>query len=753
MEVKLGNLACSFRAWRPEEGRIFDRFAYDTETTEIDDDRPYLTPTFVIGAACNGRQGVFLTRKTVLPFFEAHTDTTVIMHNARFDLKVTAPLLQPTIDLYEAVEANRVYDTMTLKRLFSLATVGNTARDECSLAHCAAEFLGVALGKDEVDGGGNKVRTGFGQFLGRPASEIPTQYLAYLGQDVLATWHLFLELHQRIKALLQGSHNIWGYVNQQWLRDVVHRFGPLTHHIQLRASILMDVLSSNGIAIDPACRDEKAQQLDAVKASIKERLRQRGYLPGEPGNAKALQSILNELHRNNPGIEMNRTASGKQWSTAEEDIIELASLDSFFQDYCNYRSADKLRSTYLKKMGPARVYPRFEYLLETGRTSCRRFNVQNLPREDDLVHNDPTAATIRGCLTPDNSDVFIDSDFGQIELVVLAYALEYQFGIRSRLKELINGAQDVHKLIAANVLGKNIEAVSKAERNSAKPVSFGRPGGMGIRGLKKIAKSSYGIEFDDEQVQRRIDAYHELCPELTDFLNDQVDTGMIIAVALQLAPAQYYQAIGGYYDPSDPVIYEPVGWLGGMLLKVLGVDVPVTRKGSGRPYTAQEIDFFWDQAQHLPIVLNSKLSSKLHGRQASTALSEAVRDWAGLRSVFTFTGRLRANTTFCSSRNCIFQGPAADGAILGLWRVWRAGYKLVNFIHDQIVTAVAADDRVKDRVVDIERLMKEGMAEVVPGMLVKVETVVTASMNKKDLDRRYDPTTFDMLGASTHAVA
>src|SRR3954468_15545562 len=94
---------------------------------------------------------------------------------------------------------------------------------------------------------------------------------------------------------------------------------------------------------------------------------------------------------------------------------------------------------------------------------------------------------------------------------------------------------------------------------------------------------------------------------------------------------------------------------------------------------------------------------------------------SGRRPVPTLTGRLRANATFGSSRNCIFQGAAADGAILGLWLVWRGGYKIVAFIHDQLVVECPADDKVKDRVAHIEALMKEGMALVVPGMLVKVE--------------------------------
>jgi hypothetical protein len=147
--------------------------------------------------------------------------------------------------------------------------------------------------------------------------------------------------------------------------------------------------------------------------------------------------------------------------------------------------------------------------------------------------------------------------------------------------------------------------------------------------------------------------------------------------------------------------------------------------------------FLWDKAQQLPLELDLQLAVRLQQRQADRQLWEAVRDWAGRRSVFTITGRLRADATFCSSRNCLFQGPTADGAIFGLWSVWRAGYRIVDFVHDQVVVESPADDRVEDRAVDIGDRMKSGMLAIVPGMLVKVETVITRSLNKKDLDPRY----------------
>jgi DNA polymerase I-like protein with 3'-5' exonuclease and polymerase domains len=737
MDVELGPYRYGFAPWRCTEGRIFERFAFDTETTDIEDDRPYLIPAYVLGAACDGQRGVFITRDNLSAFLVAHRGVPFICHNAAFDLKVADIVVKPAIDIYQSVEAGCVWDTQILKRLLWLATLGHTARGESSLADCALTHLGVTLEKDRHDTSGRKVRTSFGQFMGKSPSVIPAEYLAYLAHDVMATWHLFWELHTRIRAVLRNASSVYGYVSPDWLQYAIRNFGPLTHHIQLRASIIMDVLGRNGIAIDQGRGEEKARQVQDLLDQCKERMRSRGYLAGEAGCDKAMQSILDRFHRDRPDLELSRTPGGK-WSTKEEDLAALAAEDQFFADYRIYKTAEKLLSTYLRKMGRPRLHPRFGYLLETGRTYCGGgFNLQNLPKELD---EQDAAATIRGCFVPGDGKVFIDCDYSQIELVTLAYALEHQLGLGAQLAHLINANNDVHRLIAAAVLQKDPADVSKAERDSVKAVSFGRPGGMGAARLQGIAKSSYGIYLELAAVEKRIQAYHQLCPELDTFLQDEVDTGRVIAQALRLTPAAYRTACGQGYDPLDPTNQAPQGWLGGMLLKVLRDPNPVTRQGQGRPYTPQEIAFLWNQAQGLPnvgLLLEPAAAVQLAGRQAGHSLWEAVRTWAGRRSVFTVTGRLRARATFCSSRNCLFQGAAADGAILGLWRVWRAGYKLVDFVHDQLVVECPADDQVWVRAAEIESHMVAGMCEIVPGMNVKVETVITRSLNKKDRDSRY----------------
>ena len=105
---------------------------------------------------------------------------------------------------------------------------------------------------------------------------------------------------------------------------------------------------------------------------------------------------------------------------------------------------------------------------------------------------------------------------------------------------------------------------------------------------------------------------------------------------------------------------------------------------------------------------------------------------------FTVTGRLRERHVQQRPQLHLPGGGGRrgdPGPVAGL----RAGHTLVDFVHDQDVVESPADDRVPGRVAEIEELMGRGMLMIVPGMDVKVETVVTRSLNKKDLDPRYHP--------------
>jgi DNA polymerase I-like protein with 3'-5' exonuclease and polymerase domains len=97
----------------------------------------------------------------------------------------------------------------------------------------------------------------------------------------------------------------------------------------------------------------------------------------------------------------------------------------------------------------------------------------------------------------------------------------------------------------------------------------------------------------------------------------------------------------------------------------------------------------------------------------------------GRNAVFTFTGRLRAKATFAARHNTLFQGLAADGAKLALWKLWRAGYRIVNFIHDEIMVEIPEHTNLALHAEVIRHLMIEAMRLVVPDVKIDVQYAVS----------------------------
>jgi DNA polymerase I-like protein with 3'-5' exonuclease and polymerase domains len=119
-------------------------------------------------------------------------------------------------------------------------------------------------------------------------------------------------------------------------------------------------------------------------------------------------------------------------------------------------------------------------------------------------------------------------------------------------------------------------------------------------------------------------------------------------------------------------------------------------------------------------------------------LSRGLIDLIGRSGVFTLTGRLRARASYTARHNNIFQGLAADGAKLALWKLWRAGYQMANFVHDEVLVLVPADSDLDWHTDETRRLMIEGMTEVVPDVRVEVESVASTTWSKKACEVRDD---------------
>ena len=105
----------------------------------------------------------------------------------------------------------------------------------------------------------------------------------------------------------------------------------------------------------------------------------------------------------------------------------------------------------------------------------------------------------------------------------------------------------------------------------------------------------------------------------------------------------------------------------------------------GVPYKTEQVGLIWDLL--LQLNQNPTIASELAKRRGSQELRRALfRETAA-----TLTGRLRARVDYCAARNTPFQGLAADGAKLALFRLTAEGYRVVAFVHDEIVVELPSD--------------------------------------------------------------
>ena len=174
---------------------------------------------------------------------------------------------------------------------------------------------------------------------------------------------------------------------------------------------------------------------------------------------------------------IKKTKSG--YSTAEEVLERLKPKHPVIQKILDYRQVMKLNSTYVEGLKPyvnpktKRIHSFFhQTITATGRISSTEPNLQNIPVRMEL------GKKVRKVFKPADGCVYIDADYSQIELRVLAHIS----GDKNMI-EAFNNGEDIHKQAASRVFGIPMEDVTKEQRSDAKAVNFGIVYGISEYGL------------------------------------------------------------------------------------------------------------------------------------------------------------------------------------------------------------------------------------------------------------------------------
>ena len=200
-------------------------------------------------------------------------------------------------------------------------------------------------------------------------------------------------------------------------------------------------------------------------------------LAGEEFNINSPKQLGEILFEKMGLPSKKKTKNG--YSTAEDVLEKLRGESPIIEKILEYRQLTKLNSTYVEGMKPyinpktKRIHSFFhQTITATGRISSTEPNLQNIPTRIEL------GKQLRKVFTPEEGRVYIDADYSQIELRVLAHMSKDQHMIEA----FVHG-EDIHKQAASKVLHKPIEEITKEERSSAKAVNFGIVYGISDFGL------------------------------------------------------------------------------------------------------------------------------------------------------------------------------------------------------------------------------------------------------------------------------
>ena len=266
-------------------------------------------------------------------------------------------------------------------------------------------------------------------------------------------------------------------------------------------------MEQNGVRVEAEELKNYGEQLGGKIVQLEKEIYE---LAGEEFNInspKQLGVVLFE-HLSLPNGKKTKTG----YSTAADVLDKLAPDYPIVAKILEYRQLAKLKSTYADGLAvfihedDHRIHGKFnQTVTATGRISSTEPNLQNIPARVEL------GRLIRKVFVPEEGYVFVDADYSQIELRVLAHCSG-----DAALIEAYREAKDIHRITASQVFHTPFDEVTDLQRRNAKAVNFGIVYGISSFGL------SQDLSITRKEAAEYIDRYFETYPGIKKFLDDAV---------------------------------------------------------------------------------------------------------------------------------------------------------------------------------------------------------------------------------------
>ncbi len=280
----------------------------------------------------------------------------------------------------------------------------------------------------------------------------------------------------------------------------------LMREIEMPLSLVLYDMEREGVEVR---REELKAYGDALVTRIQEletSIHAQAGVEFNINSPKQLGEVLFETMKL-PGGKKTRTG----YSTAADVLEKLAEEYTIVNDILEYRTLTKLKSTYADGLAvyigeDNRIHTNFnQTITATGRISSTEPNLQNIPMRMELGRR------IRKVFVPRAGYEFMDADYSQIELRVLAHMSGDE-----QLIEAYRMEQDIHRITAAKVFHTPFEEVTDLQRRNAKAVNFGIVYGISSFGL------SQDLSISRKEAAEYIEQYFATYPKVKEFLDKLV---------------------------------------------------------------------------------------------------------------------------------------------------------------------------------------------------------------------------------------
>jgi len=285
----------------------------------------------------------------------------------------------------------------------------------------------------------------------------------------------------------------------------------LLREVELPLVYVLADMEAEGIRLDVAALNAYSIQLGEEIASLEQSVYDAAGIKFNLNSPAQLGEVL--FVKLQLDDKAKRTAKSKQYSTGEDVLTLLAGKHGIAQHILDYRSLQKLKSTYVDTLpllinkATGRVHTSYnQAVAATGRLSSTDPNLQNIP-----IRTEKGREIRKAFIARDDDHVLLSADYSQIELRLIAELSGDEGMIKAFMDKV-----DIHTATSAKVFGVSLEEVTSDMRRKAKMVNFGIIYGISAFGL------SQRLNIPRAEAAEIIKQYNEQYPGINKYLNSMI---------------------------------------------------------------------------------------------------------------------------------------------------------------------------------------------------------------------------------------